>query len=247
MSLKIYLLGQFKILAKDVPLELPSRPAQSLFAYLALNAGVTQRREKLASLLWPEASESNARSYLRQALWRIRKSLENASLSPDDYLGISDISLTFDDQSDYWLDIDLILDSDEPGTVEELIEIVHLYRGELLPGFYDEWIVMERDRLQAAYHQKMNLLLDRLLQLGRWDEALTWGEDWVRLGYSPEPAFRALMRAHAGLGDHGMVQATYQRCEEALARELGLEPSPETRRLYDGIRHGELAEPTRQP
>ena len=79
MTLKIYLLGQFKLQAcvqqaDDQPIELPSRPAQSLLAYLALNAGVTQRREKLANLLWPDTSESNARSYLRQALWRIRKS-----------------------------------------------------------------------------------------------------------------------------------------------------------------------------
>jgi DNA-binding SARP family transcriptional activator len=80
MSLEIYLLGQFKLQINDLPIELPSRPAQSLLAYLALNAGVTQRREKLACLLWPEASESNARGYLRQALWRIRKTLESGEL-----------------------------------------------------------------------------------------------------------------------------------------------------------------------
>jgi len=73
MSLEIYLLGQFKLKSNDLPVELQSRPAQSLLAYLALNAGVTHRREKLAGLLWSEAPESNARSYLRLALWRIRR------------------------------------------------------------------------------------------------------------------------------------------------------------------------------
>ncbi|MEJ2265528.1 MAG: hypothetical protein P8X95_18965, partial [Anaerolineales bacterium] len=68
MALKFYLLGQFKLQADDLPVEFPSRPAQSLLAYLVLNAGVTHRREKLAGLLWPEATERNARSYLRQAL-----------------------------------------------------------------------------------------------------------------------------------------------------------------------------------
>ena len=76
MSLKIHLLGQFKLQANNLAIELPSRSAQSLLAYLALNAGVTQRREKLAGLLWPEATETNARSYLRQALWRIRGFLD---------------------------------------------------------------------------------------------------------------------------------------------------------------------------
>ena len=107
MGLIITLLGQFKLQADDLPIELPSRPAQSLLAYLALNAGVSQRREKLASLLWPEATETNARSYLRQALWRIRKSLQSGSLNWDDYTQISDISVTFNDQSDYWLDADI--------------------------------------------------------------------------------------------------------------------------------------------
>ena len=50
MALRVYLFGQFKLLANDTLLELPSRPAQSLLAFLALNAGMVQRREKLASL-----------------------------------------------------------------------------------------------------------------------------------------------------------------------------------------------------
>lgn len=240
MCLKIYLLGQFKLQANDHPLELPSRPAQSLLAYLALSAGVRHRREKLAGLLWPEATETNARSYLRQALWRLRKALESGSLTWEDYLQISDISVTFDDQSDYWLDADLLLKSAEGWPMEELIEVIRLYRGELLPGFYDEWVGVERDRFQAAYHQKISMLLDCLIQARRWDEALKWGEQWIRLGHSPEPAFRALMNAHAGLGDQGMVSATYQRCVEALDRDLGLEPSPETRRLYEQLQSREM-------
>jgi len=247
MSFKIYLLGQFKLLTNDLPIELPSRPAQSLLAYLVLNAGVTHRREKLASLFWPDATETNARSYLRQALWRIRKSLLNGSLSWEDYLQISDISVSFDNHSDYWLDADLLLESSEAQPLEEMIEIVRLYRGELLPGFYDEWIALERDHLQTAYHQKMNLLLESLIQTGQWDETLKWGEQWIRLGYSPEPAFRALMRAHAGLGDQAMVSATYQRCVESLNRELSLEPSPETQQLFEQLVRGELQDVDSSP
>ena len=101
MSFKIYLLGQFSLQASDEPLELPSRRAQSLLAYLAMTAGMTHRRERLAGLMWPEATESNARSYLRQALWRIRKSLDSASINCDDYLLVNDVSVTFDVSSAY--------------------------------------------------------------------------------------------------------------------------------------------------
>lgn len=239
MTLKIYLLGQFRLQANDLPVELPSRPAQSAMAYLALNAGVTQRREKLSSLLWPEASEANARAYLRQALWRIRKSFQKASLIWEDYLKISDISVNFRRQCDYWLDAEQLLYPLETSSVEQIVEIVELYNGELLPGFYDEWVVLERDRLGTAYHQKMNLLLDRLIKDGRWDKVLHWGEKWIQLGHAPEPAYRALMKAHAGLGDQVMVSDTYQRCRQILASEMGLEPSPETRLLYEQILLGE--------
>lgn len=239
MSLKIFVLGQFKLQANDLTLDLPARPAQSLLAYLALNAGVIHRREKLASLLWPDATESNARGYLRRALWQIRKCLESGSLA-EDYLQSSDISVTFNDQSDYWLDADLLLSKMEARPSEEIIEIVRLYRGELLPGFYDEWITVERERLQMAYHQKMNHLLDRLFQERRWHDVLNWGEQWIRLGFSPEPAYRALIKAYAGLGNLGMISITYQRCVEALNRDLGVDPSPETTRLYEHLRDGGL-------
>jgi DNA-binding SARP family transcriptional activator/predicted ATPase len=237
MGLKIYLLGQFKLLADERRIELTSRPAQSLLAYLTLNAGVNQRREKLAALLWPEATESNARSYLRQALWRIRKALESASLSGEDFLTISDISVTFNQDSDYWLDAAILLQTAEDKSLVELSETASLYRGELLPGFYEEWVVLERDSLESAYHHKMNKLLERLIQTEAWDDAIEWSEQWIKLGHAPEPAFRALMQAYAGLGDKGMVTSTYQRCVDSLNRELSLEPSSETIQIYEQILH----------
>jgi len=239
MALKIYLLGQFKLQIDDAPIALPSRPAQSLLAYLALNAGVTQRREKLASLLWPEATENNARSYLRQALWRIRKSLQAESLEWDEYLQVNDIDIILVDQPNLWIDAGLILKRTGSIKDDELVKIVTLYRGELLPGFYEEWVAMERDRLEAAFHEKMSLLIEQLIQTRQWAEVLKWSEDWIRHGQSPEPAYRSLMRAFAGLGNQSMVSNTYQRCIETLKGELGVEPSIDTKRLYDHLCHDE--------
>ncbi|MGD2077849.1 MAG: AAA family ATPase, partial [Chloroflexota bacterium] len=241
MSLKIFLLGQFKLQADQRPFELPSRPAQSLLAFLALNAGVSHRREKLSGLLWPDSTESNARGYLRQALWRIRKHFEAASLSWQAYLQISDIDVSFDAQSDFWLDARQFLRPVEELPLDELIAVVQLYQDELLPGFYDEWILAERDRLRTAYSHRMNLLLERLIRFGRWEEVLRWAEQWIKPDCSPEAAFRAMLTAYAVLGDQTLVSATYQRCIEALDRELGLDPSPRTRQLYEQILRGEMS------
>ena len=235
MPLRMYTLGQFKLLAADSPIELPSRPAQSLLAFLALTAGTVHRREKLASMLWPDTTDSNARAYLRQALWRIRKAFEDQEVPCDEFLKVTDLNVSFNRQADYWLDADAILQSSEDQPTRKIIKNIELYAGELLPGFYDEWIQPERDRFQAAYHQKMDLLIDRLIKEEQWNETIRWCEQWIRLSHAPEPAFRGLMIAYAQMGDRSMVTATYHRCAAALEEDLGVTPSQETQQLYQQL------------
>jgi DNA-binding SARP family transcriptional activator len=74
--IELRLLGQFNLQRDGRLVEIPSRPAQSLLAYLALTVGVAHRRERLAGLIWPDIPEADARRNLRRALWHIRKALE---------------------------------------------------------------------------------------------------------------------------------------------------------------------------
>ncbi|HKY56193.1 MAG TPA: BTAD domain-containing putative transcriptional regulator, partial [Anaerolineales bacterium] len=111
------------------------------------------------------------------------------------------------------------------------------YQGELLPGFYDEWVVLEREHLNSIYEHKMARLMSLLQDEKRWLDILEWGERWIKLGQKPEPAYRALMLAHAAKGDMSKVAATYERCVKSL-RDLGIEPSAQTRALYERLRAG---------
>ena len=237
--LEIRLLGQFDLTRNSAPVEIPSRSAQSLLAYLVLNSGIAHRREKLAGLLWPDATEANARSYLRKALWQARKSMAAGTHGGEEYLLADDISISFNPNADYWLDADAVRGKPtEAMPVEEQIEAVSAYQGELLPGFYEEWVNLERERLRAVFEQKMQVLLGRLVEEGHWAETLDWGERWIALGSTPEPAYRALMVAHAAQGDNAKVAATYERCVEALREELSVEPSEQTRALFTDLRSG---------
>ena len=101
--LKIRLLGQFDLKRNGVSIEVPSRSAQSLIAYLVLNTGISHRREKLAGLFWPDTTEANARSYLRKALWQARKSLAADTKSGKEYLLVDDISISFNPNANYLL------------------------------------------------------------------------------------------------------------------------------------------------
>jgi len=232
--LELRFLGNFDIRIDGEPINLPSRKAQSLLAYLVLNMGGKHRREKLAGLLWPDNSEDNARTKLRYALWKLRKTIG------DQYFLTDKITIGFDPNSDFWLDCS-ILEGDHPErlSIPKLRKMISLYEGELLPGFYEDWVILERERLQASFEQRIQILLQRLIDEERWREVLEWGEHWISLSQSPEPAFRALMVAHSQLGDVSSALSAYQRCTQILGEELGVEPSKETQQIHELILKGE--------
>lgn len=232
--LEIRLLGRFEVRFNGEPVEIPSRPAQSLLAYLILNPGIQHRREKLAGLLWPESDASNARNNLRHALWRLRKVIGKKYFTTDK------VSIGFDASTDYELDVDILKDeANKSGSADDLSQAVSAYEGELLPGFYCEWANVDREEIQAVFEDRMQMLLDRLVEEERWREVLKWGERWISLGRSPEPAYRGLMIAHSRLEDHSAVAATYERCIKSLEGDLGIEPSLATQVLYDQLSRGD--------
>ncbi|MFQ5923483.1 MAG: AAA family ATPase, partial [Anaerolineales bacterium] len=241
MMLEVKLLGQFSLQREGKRLEIPSRPAQSLFAYLVLNSGVQHRRERLAGMFWPDSLESSARNNLRQALWRIRSSIEDENHR---YITSDRFHVGFDPEAEIWLDVDALLEElEENAPVDEWVAV---YKGELLPGFYDEWVVPERERLRIAFEQRGEKLLTHLERRKLWSELLDWGENLNAQAGALEPAFRAIMRAHFELGDSARSVATYQRCVEALA-EYGVEPSVETKQLLERISRGEREPPSAAP
>lgn len=238
--LEFRLLGQFDIRLDSKPVEIPSRPAQSLLAYLLLAPRASHRREKLAGLLWPDSTDANARGYLRKALWQIRRSLPPTEDGNPELISADDISIAIDPDTNYWFDAEA-LQAVMPSSVstDELIDAVSLYQGELLPGFYEDWVALERVRLRSEFEQKMNMLLFRLLQGEQWDRTIHWGERWIAQGEAPEPAYRALMIAHAGEGDMARLADTYERCVRALDEELGIQPSRQTDELYKELQQSD--------
>jgi WD40 repeat protein/class 3 adenylate cyclase len=234
--LQIRLLGQFDIRLDGKRVLLPSRPGQSLLAYLVLSAGIPHRREILAGILWPDFSDDNARKNLRHELWRIRKSISTQQSTPVDYLLAEEFTIAFNRQADYWLDAAQI-ERTEPN-LQSLTSNLSLYQGELLPGFYEDWVVLERERIQSVFDSKMEQLVAQLIAAERWTAVQEQAERWLSLGNTLEPAYRALMLAHGVRGDMARVSSIYQRCMEELDEQFGLEPSAETRALYDGLLKG---------
>ncbi len=232
--LEIRMLGQFDVRIDGRVTNIPSRPAQSLLAYLALSAGTAHRREKLAGLFWPDSTEVNARSSLRHALWRIRKEIGGDAETETPYLLVDSLTIAFADGGHTWVDaLVLARETAKDSSPENLIGALSLYGGDLLPGFYDDWVILERERIRAVFDHKMQAFLDQCLANHQWPLALEWAERWIGLGQVPEPAYQALMIAYSYKGDVAGVAASFQRCQDALMDELGVQPSELTREIYE--------------
>ncbi|MBN2046035.1 MAG: hypothetical protein JW757_13515, partial [Anaerolineales bacterium] len=155
--LQVRLLGQFEIYLDGQPIIIPTRPAQSLFAFLLIHPQKSYRREKLAGQFWPNATEINARSNLRHALWRIRKAF---GTSINERLQSDDLVVTYTPRADDQVDVyslEACLNNED--CIDEHILAVSAYEGDLLPGFYDDWVMLERERLQAVYERRLEKLM----------------------------------------------------------------------------------------
>jgi DNA-binding SARP family transcriptional activator len=157
-ALRLFLLGSLDIRhdGQQLP-KLPTLKSQSLLAYLALHRERPQPRERLAELFWGGRPERKARRSLTTALWHIRRCLHNEDLL------LSDMhSVRFDPQADLWLDVaefeSLVARSELPA----LQSAVDLYRGELMEGFYDDWVLNERYRLETLLSETLAQLMTDL-------------------------------------------------------------------------------------
>jgi DNA-binding SARP family transcriptional activator len=124
---------------------------------------------------------------------------------------------------------------DRNATSDRLLVAAALYQGELLPGFYDDWVGVERIRAQSTFDLLMQRLLNRLNQECRWEEAIRWGQHWFAHGEEQEAACCSVMHAQSALGNSGGVRAIYRRCAQQLQSELGILPSAETVALYERL------------
>lgn len=243
-QLTIQTMGQFEARWNNRRLDLRSRHAQSLMAYLAITAGAQHRREKLAGMLWPDVSDTTARQNLRCVLWRINRTLAEVAEPPvfnasQFILADGRLEVGWIKTAPFCVDVDVLLHCQPShAPLSELMQAARACAGEFLPGFYDEWVTEYREQIGTAYSNVMDTLTRRLLAEQRWQEAATWANMWIARSRETEEAYQVLMRAQAAQRDTGGVALTFARCKTALRETLGVEPSPETVKLHDTLRAG---------
>ncbi len=144
----------------------------------------------------------------------------------------------------------LIPDTPAPDTptLDTLRQAVDLYRGDFLSGYYvrhapdfETWMLAEQARLREMVIQTLHTLAEHLARQGELPDAIAVIRRLLSLEPWREEAHRQLMRLLAQNGQRSAALAQFEICRQALADELGVEPGPETRALYQQLRAGELS------
>ena len=229
-TLRVQLLGDFRLSDGDQLLtSVNTSRLQALLAYLILHRDSPQSRKHLAFLFWPDTTEAQALTNLRNLLHKLRQALPE----PDRFFAADahDVSWRLDAPST--LDVAEFDSLAQSTTRAELEQAANLYRGELLPSCYDDWIVPEREQRQRMVALVLERLIEALEAERDTKAAIGVGLRLRQLDPCNEEAHRTLMRLHAANQDRAGVLRAYHTCVKTLQDEVGADPSPETRALYE--------------
>jgi DNA-binding SARP family transcriptional activator len=230
--LRVYLFGHFRVDRQEKVVRLPTRHTRSLLAYLILHPG-PHSREKLAALFWPEVPDDSARTSLRNALYTLRRKLGRQLLQADRQTAQINSSfplwvdaLTFKTQATRFLNGP----SPDPNAVN-----LELYTGQLLDGFYDDWVLVEREAFRNLYLETLLDLTQRMRSQSEYERAVEFAEIALACDRANERAHQHMIVCHVALGNRGAALSQYEACRSALRDELAVEPSAATKKLHEWI------------
>jgi DNA-binding SARP family transcriptional activator len=246
-SLRVHLFGHFEMLCDGEPVPLGRNgKALTILKHLLANRDRPVSQDHLMGWLWPDSNLKKARWSLNSAIHGLRKLLADCPSSPP---GASYVLL---EEGYYRLgpDVRVVTDVEEfdghyergrcleaAGRIEEANEAyegaVVLYRGDyLVEDLYEDWTMVERERLSSAYVDMLGRLASHHAGAGRHQEAVGACYRILEKDRCHEGAHRLLMGCYAKLDQRGRALGQYRLCEEALGRSYGFAPSVETQALY---------------
>lgn len=249
LEFKLFGTGQASFSGRPLP-GFPHQQPTLLLCYLLLNRHRPHPREHLAAVFWGEYPTRTSRKYLRNALWRVRHLLESVGAPADEYLSVDDDSVSFSRSDRYWLDVETFEQTTTryqetrgqeltPEEAVQLEEVVELYTSDLLVGVYEDWCIVERQRLNLLYLSTLGKLMVFHDHNGDYDQGLAYGQRILSYDNTREMVHRRMMRLYWQAGDRATALAQYKLCAQILHENLGIAPLEQTTQLYRQIKYGQ--------
>ncbi|MEN8261596.1 MAG: BTAD domain-containing putative transcriptional regulator [Pseudomonadota bacterium] len=238
--MEVTLFGGFEVRSADGDVrDLPGQKDRALLAILALPPGATHSREKVASLLWSDRGDGQARDSLKHAVARLRKCLASGETQPI----VADRQSVSLDPTAMAVDVATFEQLIEDGAPAAIEQAMALYGGDLLDGIsvrdpaFQDWLLIERQRLRGMMEEAAAKLMRSGVAAGASKQAAAVARRLLALDPLREEACRTLMQIHADQGETAQALKLFEALREQLHRELGVTPESETTKLYEAIRN----------
>lgn len=229
--LEIRLFGHLEFSVDGNPWRFSAPPrAAVVLAYLLLHAGESVSRSALATIVWPDDAEEEARGKLRRHLHRIARALPEASVP---WIAVTASTVRFEPRDDVWIDVAAFVDA--AADPRRRADAIAVYRGELLEDLYEDWLLVERERLRAEF---LDLCYEAALQTRRdrdFDAAIRYAERMLAVDEWREDALRMVMSVRYESGDRSGALAAFERFNAKLRSEMRVDPMVETLALRAAI------------
>ena len=228
-AVRLELLRSFQLSMSGRGISIPLS-AQRMVAFLALSERPVHRLH-VAGKLWLDSTEEHANASLRTALWRLGRACPGVVEATSTHLGLGpDVAVDLRDIADA---AHSAMNDEPPGISTTYAPLYSV--GELLCDWYDDWVIVERERVRQLQLHALEVLCGRMARVGRFAEAVAAG--MAAIGVEPlrESAHRALIETYLAEGNAADAIRQFQLCRDLLERDLGLAPSAGLTHLVDSL------------
>src|SRR5262249_23666973 len=196
-----------------------------LFCYLMIHRAPLHQREHLAEMLWCDSPKSTAMKNLRQTLWQLQRKFVSQQNGSSYQLFSSDSEwLSLHPDLEMWTDVREFEKASEclrgPSELNDacaqiLQHAVQLYQGDLLEGWYQDWCLYERERLQNLYLSILNKLISYCEKHKEYEAGIRYGERMLKYDFAGERTHQQMMRLKHLSGDRTGALRQYEQCVKA--------------------------------
>ncbi|MGO4384234.1 AfsR/SARP family transcriptional regulator [Specibacter sp. RAF43] len=230
-------MGSWQLKLDGRPLAVGLRQQRVIAALALLGA---RSRHALANLLWPDSSETQAAGNLRASLFHITHKLPALICLSSDCL-LLEPSVEVDFHRIRWL----IADIQDTGNLAAPDSAYVLHHADLLPGWYDDWVIFEQERLQQLRLDGLEALAGYFLQVGSTGRALEAALAATAIEPLRESAQLILLQCHLQAGNNVSAMQSFHEFRGRLNRELGVRPSSLFAEVMEALRPAQA--PSAQP
>ncbi|HNR03190.1 MAG TPA: BTAD domain-containing putative transcriptional regulator [Anaerolineaceae bacterium] len=205
------------------------------FFLLSHPEGVT--KEEIGAAFWPDADRDTVKLRFKNSIYRLRKAAGRDCVAFDNEI------YRFNRSIDYDYDVDTFMFELEnarkaQGSEEEIEHYraaVASYHGPLLPKIDQEWVLIAREKQQTAFLNAAQTLINLYMKSGKYQQAAALANRALEEDNYNESVYRSAMMAYSAMDDRPAVARQFEKCKLVLKKELDIEPSPQTIKLYNSL------------